>query len=65
MRVASRSAGSAGSPPATATSRPASPEVLFALAEGESARAVEVRWPDGAVTRIEEPPTGAYLKIDP
>ncbi len=41
------------------------PTVLFALGPGETARAVEVRWPDGAVTRVAEPPAGRSLRLDP
>jgi hypothetical protein len=39
------------------------PTVLFALAGGETARALEVRWPDGSVIRIEDPLPGRYLRF--
>jgi enediyne biosynthesis protein E4 len=39
------------------------PTVLFVLAEGEAARALEIRWPDGSVTRHEHPATGRYLRF--
>jgi len=40
-------------------------EVLFALPEGETAAALEVRWPSGERQRIESPPTGRYLDLWP
>ena len=39
------------------------PRVLFGLGAVESAELLEVRWPSGARTVVEDPPLGRYLVV--